>query len=37
MAAASVKDRLHHVLASIAAIEGYWAGKPVADFDSSEP
>ena len=37
MAVASVKDRLEHVLFSIAAIEGYWNGKTISDFENSEP
>ena len=37
MASASVADRLDHMLRSIAAIEGYWAGKSLADFGSNEP
>lgn len=37
MAAASVSDRLLHILRSIAAIEGYWAGKTFKDFEANEP
>jgi uncharacterized protein with HEPN domain len=37
MAAASVSDRLMHIRRSIAAVEGYWAGKTFADFEASEP
>jgi uncharacterized protein with HEPN domain len=37
MAAASVSDRLLHIRWSIAAIEGYWAGKTVKDFEANEP
>ena len=37
MAAASVRDRLRHISRSIAAIEGYWAGKSHRDFEASEP
>jgi uncharacterized protein with HEPN domain len=37
MAPPSVADRLDHILRSIAAIEGYWAGKSFADFIASEP
>lgn len=37
MAAASVSDRLLHIRRSIAAIEGYWAGKTFVDFEASEP
>ncbi|ADP70297.1 protein of unknown function DUF86 [Rhodomicrobium vannielii ATCC 17100] len=37
MARASVGDRLRHVSRSIAAIEGYWSGKSLQDFEASEP
>ncbi len=37
MAAASVSDRLLHIRRSIAAIEGYWAGKTFKDFEANEP
>ena len=37
MAAPSLADRLEHAARSIAAIEGYWAGKVFADFMASEP
>lgn len=36
MAGASVKDRLGHISRSIAAIEGYWQGKTLADFKGDE-
>jgi len=36
MAAASVRDRLQHIVRSIAAIEGYWEGKTLRDFEASE-
>ena len=37
MAAASVRDRLQHISRSIAAIQGYWNGKSLQDFEASEP
>jgi uncharacterized protein with HEPN domain len=37
MAAASVSDRLMHIRRSVAAIEGYWAGKTFADYEANEP
>ena len=37
MAAASVRDRLQHISRSIGAIEGYWSGKSIRDFEASEP
>ncbi len=37
MAAASVSDRLLHIRRSIAAIEGYWAGKTLKDLEANEP
>ena len=36
MAAPTVADRLEHVARSIAAIEGYWAGKRFADYMANE-
>jgi uncharacterized protein with HEPN domain len=37
MAAASASDRLMHIRRSVAAIEGYWAGKTFADYEANEP
>lgn len=37
MAAPSAADRLEHIARSIAAIEGYWAGKTFADYLANEP
>jgi uncharacterized protein with HEPN domain len=36
MAAATLQDRLDHILRSIAAIEGYWSGKTFENFEASE-
>ena len=37
MAIATYQDRLRHILHSISAIEGYWAGRTLADFEQDEP
>jgi uncharacterized protein with HEPN domain len=37
MAAASIRDRFQHIARSIAAIEGYWHGKSLWDFEANEP
>src|SRR5262245_29802107 len=36
MAAATVPDRLEHILNSIEAVLGYWKGKKRSDFDADE-